>query len=260
MAEMSDQQVPTPSELRETRDATLAVVDSLRAYVTTMQGKDRLFTTALVVHVRKSLQRLEASINPARKPHKSISRRDPFRFSGWPDEVPVAFEVIYNATDEVLALLNWQHLCEGKSYLPEVSPAAKKGRVNRGDGRNRSTMTPPGPWPTLPESAIPQLTEAVFLLEKCCSPQSGQGGGVALPQSAESADTSRLFPGGVPDDTNMQDLVVQLDANKSRKPEERKSMYQIARTLFNETKECQPKTNRYLRQIRRLRKKGEIIL
>jgi hypothetical protein len=81
----------------------------------------------------------------------------------------VAFEVIYNATDEVLALLNWQHLCEGKSYLPEVSSAAKKGRVNRGDGRNRSTMTPPGPWPQLPKSVIPELERAEELLGLSCA-------------------------------------------------------------------------------------------
>jgi hypothetical protein len=78
--------------------------------------------------------------------------------------------------------------------------------------------------------------------------------------SADSADTSRLFPGGLPDDMDLQDLVIRLDANKSRKPDERKSKNQIAREFFNETKECQPKTRTYLRQIRRMSERGEIIL
>jgi hypothetical protein len=78
--------------------------------------------------------------------------------------------------------------------------------------------------------------------------------------SADSADTSRLFPGGLPDDMDLQDLVIRLDVNKSRKPDERKSMNQIVREFFNETKECQPKTGTYLRQIRRMSERGEIIL
>jgi hypothetical protein len=70
------------------------------------------------------------------------------------------------------------------------------------------------------------------------------------------ADTSRLFTRGVPDNTDIRDLVCMLDAER----DSGKSRNEIARNFTRESKEDFPKAASLLSQIRRMEKNGRINL
>ena len=77
---------------------------------------------------------------------------------------------------------------------------------------------------------------------------------------ANSANTSRLFPGGFPKNPDIRDLVIRLDAEKGKPESERRTNNEIARELTGETKDSFPKANSLLTQIRTMKRKGRVIL
>lgn len=81
-------------------------------------------------------------------------------------------------------------------------------------------------------------------------------GSESITGSADSADTSKLFFGDIPDNPDIRDLVCKLDAARGSK----KSWNAIARELTGEKKDADPKAQSLLRQIRRLRKAGKVTL
>jgi hypothetical protein len=70
------------------------------------------------------------------------------------------------------------------------------------------------------------------------------------------ADRSPLFPKGVPDGSDLVDLVTRLDAER----DSGKSWNEIARVLLGESKESDPRSRSLLRQIRRMRSDGRVNL
>ncbi|GEM_PF-2388835 len=74
--------------------------------------------------------------------------------------------------------------------------------------------------------------------------------------SANSANTSRLFPGGLPRNLDVRDLVCKLDAEK----QPGKSDNDIAREFTGETKGHDKKAKSLLSQIRRLKREGKVNL
>jgi hypothetical protein len=73
---------------------------------------------------------------------------------------------------------------------------------------------------------------------------------------ANSANTARLFPGGVPENPDIVDLVVRLDAAKGGN----KSQNTIAREFTNESPSNDQRAQSLLSQIRRLKREGRITL
>jgi hypothetical protein len=78
----------------------------------------------------------------------------------------------------------------------------------------------------------------------------------ACANGANGAKTSKLFPGGVPEDKQLVDLVVRLDAELPTG----KNMSEIARDFTGESPENQKRAQSYLARIRRLRREGKISL
>lgn len=78
--------------------------------------------------------------------------------------------------------------------------------------------------------------------------------------NADSADTLRLFSGGVPGNTDIQDLIVKLDANEGKLKADKKSRNEIARKFTGETKGNDPKAQSLLRTIRRMQQNKQINL
>jgi hypothetical protein len=78
--------------------------------------------------------------------------------------------------------------------------------------------------------------------------------------SANSANTSKLFPGGVPRNPDLVDLTARIDA-ENRKPEnERRSNNEIARELTHETKGNDKKAKSLLSQVRRMKQTRHVTL
>jgi len=72
--------------------------------------------------------------------------------------------------------------------------------------------------------------------------------------AAVRANTSKLFPKGVPENSNIVDLVVRLDAARGTGCSE----ISIAREFFGESEGNDPKSRSHMSQIRRMRRKGRI--
>jgi hypothetical protein len=70
------------------------------------------------------------------------------------------------------------------------------------------------------------------------------------------ADRSPLFPKGVPEDSDLVDLVTRIDAERNSCT----SWNEIARQLLGESKGSAPRSESLLRQIRRMRNDGRVNL
>jgi hypothetical protein len=75
-------------------------------------------------------------------------------------------------------------------------------------------------------------------------------------ERANRANSSKLFPGGVPVNADIVDLVVRLDAAKGSS----KSQNEIAREFTGESPDNDARAQSLLSQIRRLKRKGHITL
>lgn len=73
---------------------------------------------------------------------------------------------------------------------------------------------------------------------------------------ADSADTSRLFPGGVPKNPDVCQLVCELDAGRGSG----KSNIAIAREFTAKMRDPERKAQSLLREVRRLVKAGKVNL
>ena len=106
------------------------------------------------------------------------------------------------------------------------------------------------------------LEDELHLLEKGVSLVCPPPGSKAPPTSENSANNSRLFPGGVPDDPDIRDLVVQLDAELGKPKSERRSQRRIAQEFTNETgiEYDGSKAEKLVNQIRTSRNRGKITL
>ena len=80
------------------------------------------------------------------------------------------------------------------------------------------------------------------------------------PDSANCANHSALFPNGVPKDSDIVDLVVRLNSEHAKAKTERKSDNEVAREFTNEPKGGDVKAKRLLARIRKMKRKGDIIL
>lgn len=80
--------------------------------------------------------------------------------------------------------------------------------------------------------------------------------------SANSANTLALFPEGRPDDSDLCDLVVELNIEAAKPKAERRSMNQTALDFFGETRDNwkDTKAKKYLAQLSTRRKRGKINL
>jgi hypothetical protein len=76
------------------------------------------------------------------------------------------------------------------------------------------------------------------------------------PEPAPRADRSPLFPKGVPDDSDLVDLVTRLDAER----EPKRSWNKIARELLGESQGNDTRTQSLLRKLRRMRRAGRVNL
>lgn len=77
---------------------------------------------------------------------------------------------------------------------------------------------------------------------------------------ANSANNSKLFSGSIPENTDVRDLVILLDAERGKPSGERRSDAHIARDFTSETEGSDNKAKSLLSQIRRMKRKGRINL
>jgi hypothetical protein len=83
---------------------------------------------------------------------------------------------------------------------------------------------------------------------------------VRASSSANRANHSALFPKGVPNDPDIVDLVVRLNAEKEEPTANQRSYNEIARELTGETLHSDLKAQRLLARVRKLRKQGKVVL
>jgi len=83
---------------------------------------------------------------------------------------------------------------------------------------------------------------------------------VAVGTGANSANTSRLFSGAVPENPDLRDLAALLDAERSKPESERRSKMAIARDFTHETDRADKKARSLLSQLRRMKRHGRVNL
>lgn len=81
-----------------------------------------------------------------------------------------------------------------------------------------------------------------------------------IKDGANSASASRLFLGAVPKKTDLVDLAVLIDAEKSKPEKERRSRNEIGRVFTNETAPNDQKAKSLLASLRRMKRIGRVNL
>lgn len=118
--------------------------------------------------------------------------------------------------------------------------------------------------PRIPRRALELLLEAASLIREenqCVTASDSETQDDVMPDAAPAngangANTSRLFPKGLPEDQQIVDLVVRLDAGKGRGM----SWNEIAREFTGETLGRQNRAQSLLTRIRKLRGDGSVLL
>ncbi len=80
------------------------------------------------------------------------------------------------------------------------------------------------------------------------------------PNSANSASASRLFSGDVPENTDLIDLAVKLDAEAGKPETDRRPWNVVAREFTGEAKNSDSKAQSLLASLRRMKRQGRVNL
>jgi hypothetical protein len=97
---------------------------------------------------------------------------------------------------------------------------------------------------------------AMTLLEERGLGINGRNDSNTESKSRDLANTKKLFPMGVPENTEIVDVAVRIDAAKGSGKSER----QIAREYTSESKGNMPRAQSILSQIRRMKRQGRVNL
>ena len=108
------------------------------------------------------------------------------------------------------------------------------------------------------EAAKDNFPNAMFDLVNCI--KSAVKAILAASKHLNSANTSKLFSGKIPNNTDLVDLVVRLDTERGKAEKERRSWNAIARDFTGETADDCPRANSLLSSIRRLKRQGRVNL
>ncbi len=107
-----------------------------------------------------------------------------------------------------------------------------------------------------------EISIAIADVRRTSVQSEGGNSGADHQESSVGANKLSLFPEGKPDDTDLCDLVVELDSERAKPKEERRSMNQTARDFFGESGKDwkETKARKYIARTSTGRKRGKINL
>jgi hypothetical protein len=196
--------------------------------------------------LRSALNWLQAELLATDRPSVCVPR----------DEFHGYLLSIHAPVNEVVAACKGRGwIVDAEAYVPMLEsgstpPYSSSIRYSRNQG---PLVAVPGYriQPAARSAIVPTLaSESELHIDR--SPQIEQPGA----QSPRRANTAKLFPNGVPPNSDIVDLVVRLDAAKGSG----RSDLSVAREFFGECVGNDPKSKSHLSQIRRMRRKGRITL